>query len=65
MLFRSPGEDFTVLVLANFSDVQAEVSAGTLSGMPDRATDLDNGHVVTLSGGVTLGAHRFLWLRVG
>jgi amylosucrase len=63
--YQRPGEDFTVLVLANFSDLPAEVSAGTLSGMPDRATDLVNGHVVTLSGGVTLGAHRFLWARVG
>jgi amylosucrase len=63
--YQRPGPDTTVLVLANFSDGTTEVSAETLSGMPARATDLVNGHVVTLSGGVTLGAHRFLWLRVG
>ncbi|MHC5796955.1 amylosucrase [Lacisediminihabitans sp. FW035] len=63
--YQRPGPDTIVLVLANFSDAPEEVSAETLSGMPDRATDLVNGHVVTLSGGVTLGARRFLWLRVG
>lgn len=63
--YQRPGSDTTVVVLANFSDSPAEVTAETLSGLPDRATDLVNGQVLTLSGGVSLGAHRFLWLRVG
>ncbi len=63
--YQRPGPDTTVVVLANFSDEPAEVSAKTLSGLPDRATDLVNGHVLTFSGGITLGAHRFLWARLG
>ncbi|MES2093850.1 MAG: alpha-amylase family glycosyl hydrolase [Actinomycetota bacterium] len=62
--YQRPGPDTTVLVLVNFSDGPAEITAETLSGMPDRGTDLVDGHGVTLSGGVTLGAHRFLWVRV-
>ncbi len=63
--FQRPGPDTTVVVLANFSDEPAEVTARTLSGLPDRATDLVNEHVLRLSDGITLGAHRFLWARFG
>ena len=63
--YQRPGPDTTVLVLMNFSDEPAEVSARTLSGLPDRVTDLVNGHVLRLSAGITLGAHRFLWARLG
>jgi len=63
--YQRPGPDTAVVVFANFSDEPAEVSARTLSGLPDRATDLVNGHVLRLSGGITLGAHRFLWARLG
>lgn len=50
---QRPGAEGNVLVLANFSDGQAPVSAETLSGMPDRTTDLVTGLVATLSNGVT------------
>jgi amylosucrase len=62
--YQRPGPESTVLILANFADDPQAVTAETLSGLPDTATDLVDGQIVTLAGGIVLAAHRFLWLRL-
>lgn len=62
--YQRPGEGSAIVVLANFSDESQTVAAQTLSGLPDDALDLVSGAKVTLSSGLLLSPHQFVWLRV-
>ncbi|MBF4577172.1 alpha-amylase family protein [Frondihabitans sp. VKM Ac-2883] len=54
----------SVLVLANFGDDAATVSALTLSGMPASAIDAVSGETYDLRQPLVLGPQRFVWLLV-
>ncbi|GAB3402654.1 alpha-amylase family protein [Schumannella luteola] len=54
----------TVLVLANFGDEDAEISAEVLSGFAPIATELITSRVVSLGGGIVLEPRHLAWLRV-
>jgi amylosucrase len=66
--YQRPGQHgglpSTVLVLANFADEPQHLTAQTLSGLPERGLDLLSGAEVRLRGGVTLGSHDVMWLRL-
>ncbi len=53
-----------VLVVANFGDEQQRVGRTTLAGIGSVGVDLVSGASVSLTAGLTLKAHEFLWLRV-
>ncbi|BBE23535.1 amylosucrase [Arthrobacter sp. MN05-02] len=58
------GEESTVVVLANFADSPQDVSARTLSGLPETALELISGQHAHLAAGVTLERHAVRWFRV-
>lgn len=58
------GEESTVVVLANFADAPQEVSADTLSGLPETALDLISGDRTLLRAGLTLEPCGVRWLRL-
>ncbi|WP_246852870.1 amylosucrase [Naasia sp. SYSU D00948] len=65
--YQRPGigaEQSTVVVLANFGDRREHVNEVTLSGLPSEAVELVSGKAVTLSAGIDLPPHGFVWLRV-
>ncbi|MBG6182632.1 amylosucrase [Arthrobacter sp. CAN_A214] len=58
-----PTEDSRILILANFADTPQEISAETLSGLPNSALELISGEQAVLADGITLDAHGVVWLR--
>jgi amylosucrase len=54
----------TVLVLANFGDGARQIPAVTFSGFAAAAVELLTEETVSLTEGVTLAPHQYLWLRV-
>ena len=65
--YQRPGEwqgtPSTVVVFANFSDEPESISASTLDGLPAQVTDLVVGTSHDLTGGLTLPAWSFVWMR--
>lgn len=57
------GEESTVVVFANFAETPQDVSAETLSGLPETALELISGVAVLLRAGVTLEPHGVRWFR--
>lgn len=62
--YQRPGSESVVLVLVNFGDEPAEVSALTLSGFAPDAVELVTGARLELGEGLTVPPCRFVWLRV-
>ncbi|MHA7209007.1 alpha-amylase family protein [Arthrobacter sp. MDT1-65] len=58
------GRQSTVVVLANFADTPQDVTAVTLSGLPDTALDLIGGERADLRAGVTIEPHGVRWYRL-
>ena len=58
------GEESTVVVLANFAETPQEVSADTLSGLPETALELISGDRTLLRAGLTLEPCGVRWLRL-
>lgn len=57
------GEESSIIVLANFAESTQDLSAETLSGLPDIALDLISGQHTPLRAGLTLEPHGVRWLR--
>jgi amylosucrase len=62
--YQRPGEDSTILVLANFDDAPQQLPAVTFSGFPAAAVELLTGAALSLADGMTLAPHEYVWLRV-
>ncbi|GAA4349300.1 amylosucrase [Microbacterium rhizosphaerae] len=62
--YQRPGDDDTVLVLANVGDHAVPVDAATLSGFSPEAVDVVTDRPIRLDDGLELPAHGFVWLRV-
>lgn len=64
LAYQRPGENSTVLALANFSDSPESLPAATFAGFSPAAVDLLSEAAVHLEDGVTLLPRQYLWLRV-
>lgn len=64
LAYQRPGDDARVLVLANFGDGPADITALTLSGFEPDAEDLTTGARIALGAGLRLRPWGFAWLRV-
>jgi amylosucrase len=62
--YQRPGEQATIVVLANFGDGREQVDALTLSGIESGCFDLVTGAQLDLADGVDLAPGQFMWLRV-
>ncbi|MEG9248987.1 amylosucrase [Arthrobacter sp. Soc17.1.1.1] len=58
------GEESTVLVLANVADTPQDITALTLSGLPETALDLISGERALLRAGITIDPHGVRWYRL-
>jgi glycosidase len=58
------GVESTVVVLANFAEVEQAVTRETLAGLPPTADDLVTASTVDLWTDLVLAPHQFVWLRV-
>ncbi|MCU1517723.1 MAG: amylosucrase [Pseudarthrobacter sp.] len=63
LAYQRPGEEGTVLVLANFSDGPQPLPAATFSGFSATAVDLLTDAALNLDDGITLAPYEYLWLR--
>lgn len=61
--YQRPGEQTTIVVLANFGDGREQVDALTLSGLESGCFDLVTGAQFDLTDGIDLAPGQFVWLR--
>ncbi|MHA7188702.1 amylosucrase [Arthrobacter sp. MDT2-16] len=61
---RSDSRESTVVVFANFADTAQEITAETLSGLPESALELITGERELLRPGLTLEPHGVRWYRL-